>query len=118
MKAKFVHDCCKCVYTGSSDTHDFYVCNFHVQENPYTFEIIRKTYDVIARFGDDGPEYSSSDNRCVESMILRGWTDIYGNKVLGNAAEVQNSPLVLAYYQAQQFGIERIEWLLTVGKGR
>ena len=47
MKAKWIHDCDQCKYTGSmfhhNDILDWYVCND----------------SVIARRGNDGPEYWS-----------------------------------------------------------
>ena len=39
----FEHDCDNCRYLGHYDNHDLYVCN----------------WSVIARYGNDGPEYVS-----------------------------------------------------------
>lgn len=42
---KFKHDCTSCVYLGHFEDHDLYYC-----PNDPT---------VIARFGDEGPDYGS-----------------------------------------------------------
>ena len=54
MKAIWIHDCDQCKYAGSmfheNKTFDWYVCND----------------SVVARFGDDGPEYWSMPKDMVE----------------------------------------------------
>lgn len=49
MKAKFVHDCDKCTFLTIVDGMDVYVC---------TGDTMMGT-DIIARYGDDGPDYKS-----------------------------------------------------------
>ena len=47
MEARFQHDCSKCVFLGQYNEFDLYVCPGGGHST------------VIARFGDDGPEYQS-----------------------------------------------------------
>ena len=55
MKAKWIHDCGSCKYKGSMHSDrgvfDWYVCND----------------SVIARYGDDGPEYWSMPTDMVNN---------------------------------------------------
>jgi hypothetical protein len=51
-KPKFKHDCSNCVFIGRMEGHDIYRC--------------RKS--VIARYGDEGWEYLSSDVRCLRDI--------------------------------------------------
>lgn len=51
---RFKHDCTKCRYLGttfSDGAHDWYVCGT----------------SVVARYGDDGPEYWSNGTSMVDS---------------------------------------------------
>lgn len=48
MTPKFQHDCPNCSFLGHFRGHDLYWC----QEQ-------RGLWTVIARYGDDGPEYKS-----------------------------------------------------------
>lgn len=63
MEPRFKHDCDKCIYLGESQGfYDLYYCPTH--------------HDLIARYGDDGPEYMSiSAEACVRFNI--GIDDIY-----------------------------------------
>ncbi len=47
MKPRFAHDCENCVFLGSHGQHDLYFCRGGVHPT------------VIARFGNDGPDYMS-----------------------------------------------------------
>lgn len=51
MKPKWTHDCKACKYVGSDTDHDWYVCRD----------------SVVARFGDDGPEYWSMPKMMVNN---------------------------------------------------
>lgn len=42
---KFQHDCTACIFLGHFEDHDLYYCD--------------REPTVIARFGDDGPQYGS-----------------------------------------------------------
>jgi hypothetical protein len=54
-KPLFQHDCDKCEFLGHFFDHDVYICS------PQGFETcVGKTASVIARYGDNGPEYTSS----------------------------------------------------------
>lgn len=48
MKPRFTHDCTRCVFTGADAEYDFYFCPGSLGGS------------IIARFGNDGPEYASS----------------------------------------------------------
>lgn len=48
MAPKFTHDCDRCIFLGQDAEHDFYFC-------PSPSEM----HTVIARYGNDGPEYLS-----------------------------------------------------------
>jgi len=58
MKAVWIHDCDQCKYAGSmfreNKTFDWYVCND----------------SVVARFGDDGPEYWSMPKDMVKDEAI------------------------------------------------
>jgi hypothetical protein len=59
MNPKWTHDCNKCKYLGSmfvlSDTLDWYTCGVGFDKT------------VIARYGDDGPEYWSKPVNIMHS---------------------------------------------------
>lgn len=63
MKPKFEHDCSKCQYLGTGKYNrlecDFYVCQ---ESNPF------KTRTFIARFGNEGPDYSSNALFCCVAL--------------------------------------------------
>lgn len=63
MNPKWTHDCTKCKYLGSmvvtGDTLDWYTCGVDFQKT------------VIARHGDDGPEYWS-----MPVGIMRSFNDV------------------------------------------
>ena len=52
---KFTHDCEACTFLGPYQGYDLYVCDT----------------SVIARFGNDGPEYSSLPISVVETTTGR-----------------------------------------------
>ncbi len=54
-KPRFVHDCERCEFLGSENSRDLYFCTQG-----------RELPTVIARFGDDGPDYSSGLPFAVE----------------------------------------------------
>lgn len=78
MKPRFTHDCSKCKYMGTftdrlGETHDFYYCPDKVLGGSY-----------IARFGDDGPEYSSMPGKVLETVA--------------NDPNLQGSMVLMAYH--------------------
>jgi hypothetical protein len=52
MLPKFRHDCDRCTFLGHYAGHDVYTCA-HAPGNP--------NKSLLARYGDDGPEYYSND---------------------------------------------------------
>lgn len=48
LEARLIHDCQGCTYLGSCRGHDLYFCGTQIGDPT-----------VIARYGDDGPEYMS-----------------------------------------------------------
>lgn len=47
MTPQFEHDCTRCIFLGRWETYDLYFC----PQGPFP--------TVIARFGNDGPQYAS-----------------------------------------------------------
>jgi hypothetical protein len=66
MKPKFQHDCDKCEFLGHYFDHDVYVCL------PQGFESCEGATagSIIARHGDDGPEYASSPLPHFQSQLF------------------------------------------------
>ena len=78
----FVHDCEKCEYKGSNDSFDFYTCE----------GALEKSY--IARYGSNGPEYSSYTEDVLRSII-------------SDLPEVPNEPIftLKAIFQVESFDL-------------
>lgn len=55
MTAVFTHDCDACVFLGHAEGCDHYICND----------------SLIARDGNDGPEYTSMPRRVVPMILLQ-----------------------------------------------
>jgi len=53
MKPRFQHDCDKCIFLGHFNEHDVYFCP---KSNGGS---------LLARYGDDGPDYASSPVCCL-----------------------------------------------------
>ncbi len=62
----FTHDCDNCKFLGRYDGHDLYVCPS--RERP------SRMWSVLARYGNDGPEYAS------------GHVEMYGQLRMGHRA--------------------------------
>jgi len=60
MKAKFIHDCDACVFLAHIDEHDLYVC---------PGDTLMGT-SLIARYGDDGPDYKSTPAYIVKEIAV------------------------------------------------
>ena len=77
---KFTHDCDKCKFLGSGKYQgadaDFYTCP--------TFEG-RRTF--IARYGDEGPEYSSCPLFCCVELTALDKVALYNGLELNEAEE-------------------------------
>jgi len=59
----FQHDCEKCIFLGTFDEHDIYICNWKFDHAP----------DYIARYSSDGPDYwSTTGFETVLRFALRG----------------------------------------------
>ena len=59
MKPKHTHDCERCTFLGHFCDHDVYICQDSGGIGP----------SIIARFGDDGPEYASTPLRIFQRQI-------------------------------------------------
>lgn len=70
MKAKFTHDCDRCQFLGHYFGHDVYVCNGGGNT-------LMGMGSIIARYGDDGPDYASQP-LCVLKSSLTGGGNIGG----------------------------------------
>lgn len=57
MTPKFQHDCTACAFLGHYHDHDVYLHGWPLHQS------------VIARFGDDGPDYASAPLSVVESWL-------------------------------------------------
>lgn len=72
MKPQFQHDCDRCTFHGVLDGHDIYTCQS----------------SIIARFGNDGPEYASAPNFVAWQMpgdyILRRAVSFADGKTLAD----------------------------------
>jgi hypothetical protein len=56
MKPLYKHDCDQCHFLGAVDDHDLYFCNKHME--------------LIARFGNDPPDYRSGHAFIEHSYVL------------------------------------------------
>lgn len=93
---RFTHDCSNCRFIGSDDEHDFYYC-------------LRAELDmggsVLARYGDEGPEYTSAPVSIARRTREQGWTDLSGKHVPGSHPSVQNYPTVKALKRAEAMAL-------------
>lgn len=64
MTTKFKHDCDQCQFLGHELGHDLYVCGAHM--------IPGFGPTILARFGNDGPEYASMPWRLIVDAIGQG----------------------------------------------
>lgn len=58
MKPKFIHDCDQCKLIDQTPDHDWYHC----------FPSCLGQGTLIARYGNDGPEYWSSEISIIKSI--------------------------------------------------
>lgn len=83
-KPQHTHDCDRCQYLGSENDLDFYFCESSILGT------------IIARYGSDGPDYSSSDVASVERMLAHGMSDVDGKHMPPEHETIQNLPIVRA----------------------
>lgn len=60
---RFVHDCERCVFLGIELQHDLYICPPHEEW---------RRASVVARYGDEGPDYTSSPVEYADYHPLLG----------------------------------------------
>lgn len=86
MPPKFHHDCDGCIFLGRSEDGrwDLYHC-------PRCDE-----GSVVARYGNEGHEYSSCPVEIIERIAANGIVGEDGARFPGSSPEVQRRPLVQA----------------------
>jgi hypothetical protein len=92
VKPRFEHDCTKCIFTGQDEEFDFYYCP------PFQGT-------VVARYSDDGPDYTSQPVSCVQQTLERGLDDLDGKHYEPTHESVQRMGTVRALKAARAKGV-------------
>lgn len=100
---KFTHDCDCCIFLGHAKGRDWYSCS-------NSQSILGRS--IIARFGDDGPDYSSCPLFCcheltqIEKMALSlglELTEAEEKKLFKILLKKEKEKLYIQYYPDNEF---------------
>jgi len=90
MAPKYKHDCSQCTFLGHFANHDVYVCQ--IQGESLT--------SLIARYGDDGPEYASCPVKVFQESVANNYTIGGSNMPDMPYQEYLFSPYISTYEKA------------------